>query len=473
MEFLCHLRADLFLSSPLNAVVTVPWTHDKKDTGLYPTIGEDWVCILPLERTGSVSYNWNGLGLYPTIGTNWVCILQLERTGSVSYNWNRLGLYPTIGTDWVCILPLERTGSVSYHWRRLGLYPTIGTDWVCILPLEKAGSVSYNWNGLGLYPTIGEDWISNGQINFCTHVQNTLFHPNDYEIVLFLPCGHDTVQNVACDFDFGDGNITRYKWDVVTVLSTLTITHRYRHLGRYDVRVTCSPAFSERYSVLMDNPINELCSDPPTMIYYPPAKYPMNFWTPLNHIPIFNMSCMYRMGDDIDLSVHYKMHSSNLVIENALFNYNYLTLGPHNISVSCGTFDSSITVNKSVYVENRCFSTNGVFDRLYSQISSPLVLSTAIQYQASSRVNVYCNSSFPEYKWTLEIQENGFFQRINILSPIYRDLILPENFISPAFYRITCRMTFDESKDEYFEESTYVRFVSPPSRYQDSFSKIR
>ncbi|KAK3090432.1 hypothetical protein FSP39_011823, partial [Pinctada imbricata] len=201
-----------------------------------------------------------------------------------------------------------------------------------------------------------------------------------------------------------------------------------------------------------------------SVVPLPTGEVEISFAIPDDGDPVLDITCSFTSGDRIDKAIHYQ--TTNMSSENPIiFNYTYLTLGKHFINTRCANYNNrdSWTNGSNILVYNHCYSINGVFDRQYSNRTTPMVVLTSKDIDLASRMLVYCPEKNPQYIWRyFNISEIDYSETEFVYTPAFvpkGSVRFMKGSMPEGLYKISLNVSLE---DTWIQEYTFVRFKKPP-----------
>lgn len=197
----------------------------------------------------------------------------------------------------------------------------------------------------------------------------------------------------------------------------------------------------------------------PSELELPPGKAVFIFGVPNGADPVLDIRCEFISGDRIDKAIHAK--SKNLTDgDPIIYNYQYLTLGFHFFQLLCKNFAHTYENNTIILVQNECFSINGIFDRQYSNRTTPMIVLTSKDIDLASRMLVYCPERGPNYDWTF-YNVTGMDEDVYEYTPVFKptgSVRFAKGSVPAGLYKISLNVTLDGT---WMQEYTFVKFEKP------------
>ncbi|KAL3877557.1 hypothetical protein ACJMK2_035254 [Sinanodonta woodiana] len=267
---------------------------------------------------------------------------------------------------------------------------------------------------------------------------------------------------------YGDGSVAL---NTLKDQDVSVFKHVYSEQGIYQVTFE---AYSDVYliesaniglQIIVDNPITFLVIETNNPVGYPPAILTLNISVPYKHLPVHNMNCMFYMDDFIDWNTYNA--SAPLVNSETklMFEYTYLTLGVHNIKISCRTISSLYETSYQITVYNECFSSIGIFDYKYSNETSAMNLGLDFNAEIGCRKDVLCLNETPIYMWSIEKRFlDGYYDLLDKRVGEPDDFQIKADQFNEGLYRLNLNISFPSSQKGWYQEFTYINGVSLPVR---------
>lgn len=213
----------------------------------------------------------------------------------------------------------------------------------------------------------------------------------------------------------------------------------------------------DNMNMTCDNPLDNITADIPYTVNIPNGTIEAKLRIKEEDMFLPWISCLWSMGDPIKRDT-YGPISNQLTYEDPfVFKFQYIALGRHTITVNCWNLINDSRVETQILVTNENFLFTGTFDRFYSQASSPLYLSSMIDTEVFSRLEITASSD--EKSHTNLWQINAFVGETKLNR---HSLLFTRGLVSENKYYITLQVCFVEEPDNCIFEPTYVQLVSPP-----------
>lgn len=197
----------------------------------------------------------------------------------------------------------------------------------------------------------------------------------------------------------------------------------------------------------------------PSELELPPGNAVFIFGVPDGADPVLDIRCEFISGDRIDKAIHARL--KNLTDGDPIvYNYQYLTLGFHFFQLLCKNFAHTYTNNSIILVKNECFSINGIFDRQYSNRTTPMIVLTSKDVDLASRMLVYCPERGPDYDWTY-YNVTGMDEDVYNYTPVFRptgSVRFAKGSIPAGLYKVSLNVTLDAT---WMQEYTFIKFEKP------------
>ena len=249
-----------------------------------------------------------------------------------------------------------------------------------------------------------------------------------------------------------------------TNYSGCSIVHQCPQWGYHLVQVKASNGtFIEidNMNMTCENPIVNLTTDIPSNVSIPNGfinallRIPP---PPVLYLPV--LTCTWNMGDPI-LRNNYQFtqsvsHNKPFVFENG---FHYIGLGRHTITIDCWNLINRTSFQQFIVVESDDYLFLGVFDRIYSQIEDPMLISSMIDTEVFSRLNIIPSYTDKTHvnKWAIIPNEPLVELNTNRQGFIFSRGMLPSNI-----YKLQLNISFIEEPSNVIFEPTFIRLVIPP-----------
>jgi len=248
-----------------------------------------------------------------------------------------------------------------------------------------------------------------------------------------------------------------------TDYSGCAIVHQCPQWGYHLVQATASNGtFIEidNMNMTCENPIVGLVTDIPPTVAIPDGfvdallRIPP---PPVLYLPVLN--CKWNMGDPIERRDFFFTQSVSFdkpfVFENR---FQYIALGRHTINIHCWNLINETTFQQQIVVTNDNFLFTGVFDRYYSQIEGPMYISSMVDTEVFSRLEIVSHHTVKTHYNAWEIVN----MTLGEPNPSRQGLIFSRGVIPSDLYRLILKISFIEEPTNVIFEPTYVRLVMPP-----------
>lgn len=213
----------------------------------------------------------------------------------------------------------------------------------------------------------------------------------------------------------------------------------------------------DNMNMTCDNPIVNITTDIPYTVEIPNGTIEAKLRIKEEDMFLPWLSCFWNMGDPIK-RVTYGPISNQVTYEDPfLFKFQYIALGRHTITVHCRNLINDTRLETQIVVTNKDFLFTGVFDRFYSQESSPLYLSSMIDMEVFSRLEIVASHDEKSHTNFWQLNASIGETKLNRHS-----LLFTRGLISEIEYCITLQVCFVEEPENCIFEPTYVEFVRPP-----------
>ncbi|PVD28969.1 hypothetical protein C0Q70_11566 [Pomacea canaliculata] len=288
--------------------------------------------------------------------------------------------------------------------------------------------------------------------------------------------------------DFGDGSST---WTYQKVGTVWIFSHIYQRVGYYQASLTgygpivsiyntSTPSFSEKVEFPGILEVEGSVEDMnllvvPTEITHPPANATAYIWLDRPQHRVMNMNCSLDWNEIMDEYVRTwteSMEPSTNFMLGKSFQYNYITLGSKDVTLSCMNAYSSKTVTREVFVNNQCFSPDPIFDRQYSKLAKPMTVLNSVKVKLITRTVIKCTDIKPRFTWAIKIVRNS-----SVMAFEYPDLdylTWERGQLDPDLYRFSLNISFGREHDFcWLSEMIYVRVERAPLVVDIQGGKVR
>ena len=142
-------------------------------------------------------------------------------------------------------------------------------------------------------------------------------------------------------------------------------------------------------------------------------------------------------------------------------NFEYITLGSHDIVVNCSNKYSHITLTEYVFAYHPCFSDDPIFDRQYRK-DNPMVVLNSVDLRLVTRTIIYC--PLPSFWWWVEeFTPAGNRQHTDLQQPYVDFIEFERGALDPGLYRMKVNISFGpESNNTWLVAGTFVKVVRAP-----------
>ena len=195
------------------------------------------------------------------------------------------------------------------------------------------------------------------------------------------------------------------------------------------------------------------------------------------------VNCSINLNDPINKDTVYQFQ--NLTLADGIFyTATYGSLGKRTLEVNCTNYVSSHNTTMEIEVVNSCFSDDGIFDRKFSDHTTPMMAFTSMTTALSNRMPVNCETV--SFDWEV--------YRVEIVNdvPVLGEMIInrtdaggttkfTRGEIKEGLVSVSLRITSD---DTWIEESMYINFIKLPpiafitgggkisARYMDNYTLV-
>lgn len=171
------------------------------------------------------------------------------------------------------------------------------------------------------------------------------------------------------------------------------------------------------------------------------------------------VNCTLDAADDVDRRLYSK--EENITgNHNLTFTYQYIDLGVQSAKIYCFNLVTERTIQHNVSLVNPSFGLEGVFDRLYSMPTNPMLVYTTENVYIGIRMKIYDRSDV-NYFWSLKYGANDTSNREAYVNPIIprRGIVLFESrSIKPGLYLLELNVSLSTT---YLYEYTNIKFIEP------------
>lgn len=267
------------------------------------------------------------------------------------------------------------------------------------------------------------------------------------------------------------GTVT-YIFDLITTQVTLTgfsgnpvsTSKIYPNRGQYMPSLkasngTLSEILYLPFHVGIDYVFEGINMTVPFELELPPGGALFIFGVPIGADPVLDIRCEFISGDRIDKAIHSR--TKNITDGNPIiYNYQYLTLGFHFFQLFCKNFAHTYENSTIILVKNECFSINGIFDRQYSNRTTPMIVLTSKDIDLASRMLVYCPERGPDYQWTyynITADDETVYDYTPVVKPT-GSVRFAKGTVPASLYKVSLNVTLDGT---WMQEYTFIKFEKP------------
>lgn len=218
-----------------------------------------------------------------------------------------------------------------------------------------------------------------------------------------------------------------------------------------DVNITC------------DNPMDNLTTNIPTNVVLPDGVIHALLTLAEGNLPLPLVNCEWNMGDAIQRESIFVTESDIDYTNPFNFTFRYIPIGRALIKITCWNLINVTHFNQSIKVTNEDFLFTGVFDRFYSQSYAPLLLSSMLDTEIFSRLEILANSSTKTHfnQWSYELFKSN--DEKNLSDSNRQGLIIARlDFLQEKKYEVKLTIGFLEESNNFLYEPTYIQLVMPP-----------
>ncbi|XP_052819342.1 uncharacterized protein LOC128245129 isoform X2 [Mya arenaria] len=212
----------------------------------------------------------------------------------------------------------------------------------------------------------------------------------------------------------------------------------------------------DQVNMTCENPIVNLTTDIPITVSIPDGIIDAMLRIPATALYLPVLHCRWNMGDPIDRD-NYQFTQSVTYASPYLFaNFQYIALGRHTITIHCWNLINETSFEQQIVVTNDNFLFTGVFDRYYSQSEGPMHISSMVDTEIFSRLEIvsasYVKTHFNQWQLNVSVGETN---------PNRHGLVFSRGVVKEKKYYVVLRVGFVEEPTNAIFEPTYVEFVMP------------
>ncbi|WAQ96233.1 CSMD1-like protein, partial [Mya arenaria] len=212
----------------------------------------------------------------------------------------------------------------------------------------------------------------------------------------------------------------------------------------------------DQVNMTCENPIVNLTTDIPLTVSIPDGIIDAMLRIPATALYLPVLHCRWNMGDPIDRH-NYQLTQTVSYTSPFLFaNFQYIALGIHTITIHCWNLINETFLEQHIVVTNSDFQFTGVFDRYYSQSEGPMYISSMVDTEIFSRLEIlaasHAKTHFNQWQFSIYVGETN---------PNRQGLLFPHGVVKETTHHIVLRVVFAEEPTNAIFEPTYVKFVMP------------
>ena len=259
------------------------------------------------------------------------------------------------------------------------------------------------------------------------------------------------------NIDFDDGTtelITAFPNQKESVVAQ----HIFPHWGRRIVRVVGqNSTFTEiaDAKIKIDNPIGNLTVHIPRYVFLPPGHVHMSISMnePSPDLPF--LTCVVSMADPITREP--LIDTQNVTYDKSFsLQFQYVALGVKLVEAHCWNLINETWLTSITTVVNKDFLFTGIFDWQYSQLGTPLRMSSMNDNEITSRLVVLApfGTKTSNNVWMFPSLQKSF--------PNRQSIFVPQGYLQDGTYLVNLSVNFVEEPGNKIWEPTYLDFKSPP-----------
>lgn len=213
----------------------------------------------------------------------------------------------------------------------------------------------------------------------------------------------------------------------------------------------------DNVNITCDNPIVNLTTDIPYTVAIPNGTIDARLRIQENDLYLPVLKCNWNMGDPIRRETFGPITNEVTFANPFLFNFQYIALGRHVITIYCWNLISNTSLQTQITVTNKDFLFTGVFDRFYSQASSPMYISSMVDTEIFSRLEIIANTAEKTHVnlWQMNVS-------LGESNSNRHSLLFTRGLVEENKYNIVLKVCFKEEANNCIFEPTYAKFVMPP-----------
>ncbi|XP_053383373.1 uncharacterized protein LOC123564671 [Mercenaria mercenaria] len=242
-------------------------------------------------------------------------------------------------------------------------------------------------------------------------------------------------------------------------LSSCDIHHLCPEYGYHLVQVVAnnrSYIEVDNMNMTCDNPV-VITTDIPYTVAIPDGIIDAKLRIKEDDLYLPKLFCNWNMGDPIKRDTYGPMSQEVTYASPFLFNFQYIALGRHTITIYCWNLINDTNLETQITVTSQDYLFTGLFDRFYSQANSPMYISSILDTEIFSRLEIVANT-------TEKTQTNLW--KVNFplgeTEQIRQSLLFTRGLVAESKYHITLQVCFIEEPNNCIFEPTYAKFVMPP-----------
>ncbi|XP_053393015.1 uncharacterized protein LOC123564401 isoform X2 [Mercenaria mercenaria] len=253
--------------------------------------------------------------------------------------------------------------------------------------------------------------------------------------------------------------------------SSCDIHHLCPEYGYHLVQVVATNgSFIEvdNMNMTCDNPIVNITTDIPYTVAIPNGTIDAKLRIKEDDLYLPKLNCNWNMGDPIRRETYGPISQEVTYASPFLFNFQYIALGRHTITIDCWNLINDTRLETQITVTNKDFLFTGVFDRFYSQEDSPMYISSMLDTEIFSRLEIVASSAEKSHTnlWKLNVS-------VGETKPNRHGLLFTRGLVEEDKYYIILQVCFNEEPNNCIFEPTYAKFVMPPPHAEIVGSKRR
>ncbi|KAL4239961.1 hypothetical protein ACF0H5_000758 [Mactra antiquata] len=213
----------------------------------------------------------------------------------------------------------------------------------------------------------------------------------------------------------------------------------------------------DNVNITCDNPIKTLTVGDATNVTIPNGTIDAKLILAPGDLFLPWLTCFWNMGDPIKLGTYGPMSQRVTHWSPFNFTFQYIALGRHTITIECHNLINSTRIETKIVVTNKDFIFLGVFDRFYSQLHSPLPISSMHDVEIFSRMTIQVN-------YLLKSHFNLWKPGVDVLeaTPNRHNLELTRGLLDSSIHQMVLEICFVEEPTNCIFEPTYIQSIMPP-----------